>query len=112
MLAISQDKDKLTVAQRAEDRSSHAPAPKAAFYAEWWDELLDKEVSTLTTRKQRRERELAATQSDQAASDTLEDKEAEIKDDLPFPANDRWTYPVEFEKPLDQRKLGKRSPIC
>lgn len=52
ILAISQEEDKQTAAQQEEDRLSHAPAPKPAFYAEWWDEFLDREVSTITTGKQ------------------------------------------------------------
>lgn len=43
------------------------------------------------------------SQFNQSATDSREDKEAEIKDDLPFPANDHWTY---------LRKLGKRRLIC
>ncbi|KJA21722.1 hypothetical protein HYPSUDRAFT_140001, partial [Hypholoma sublateritium FD-334 SS-4] len=35
-------------------------------------------------------------QSDKAETS----EEAEVADDLPFPNNDHWTYPVDFEKPV------------
>lgn len=50
---ISQDKDKQNLAQLAEDKTSNAPAHKAAFTVWWWEEVVEKEVLSVMTHREK-----------------------------------------------------------
>jgi hypothetical protein len=107
---ILQDTDRRDKAQRVEDRAAFAPAKKAAFAIWWWDDVIDKYVYPVKTRRQRaHEQEPTLAKVDSRAPTPVAERDEvtnpvedlPISDDLPFPQNDHWTYPVGV-KPLKE----------
>jgi hypothetical protein len=93
--SIEQDEAKRNIAQKAEDRIFRAAAPKAAFIAFWWEDVIDKRASAVRTRQQ-----LAADSKREPSESTnkridneTQDASDEQGDILPFPNSDHWTYP-------------------
>ena len=73
--------------------------------ADWWEDLLDKEAHTVTTRLQRKQKGRAESLAKDGPPSSHENsspsENAEVnRDELPFTSNVHWTYPVGFEKSL------------
>jgi hypothetical protein len=102
LTTIVPDTDRQEEAQRHENREAFAPAKKAAFTVLWWEEVVDKFVYPIQTRCQRAVEEAEAQLLSAPAMASAEEEEnlgereevAAPGDNLPFPANEPWTYPV------------------
>jgi hypothetical protein len=122
---IIPDEERQKEAQRLEDWGTFVPAKKAAFAIWWWEDMVDKYVLPVRTRRQRAEKEgdshevdteregIAAPDQEgmMKAREEVQERndDAAMDNPLPFKQADHWTYPAGAKPDRDEEDWNKCS---
>jgi hypothetical protein len=77
----------------------NAPAVKAAFLVSRWEDVIERSAHLLTRHQKAKldQEEIDSSLPKSLAAKTIPDLESEEIGTLPFPTDDHWTYPIDFE---------------